>query len=577
MTLFTLARAGALLAVSCVAADTAFARSPAGSVDVYRLNLTVDSSLGRLDGRLVLQYRNVSTKPIASVQFRLDPNLSKGLSMEILAVEEPSGRTLRWSLKPLAFGTLNSDAGALEVTLPGPLPPGAETKLVMRFRGSGKNIGPDMLMLQDDPYPSLDAWYPKAMTPRDGSWSIDDDRLADYDVTLTLPAAFTVASTGRRAGDPTATGDHREWRLRATEVRGFTVFASRAWQRHARDGGRVALAVYLPSDAESYASRFLDTAADAIAFYEKEYGPYPATHLDIVGVGSMSDSAQGGSTDCNLIVVFLGTGLEQQYRFLIAHEVAHQYFSVRIGSPRDSIGWVPVGLGLMMDEHYAVARGFDADWGRRMRGNYIRAEQMHFDTTLSQSVQGPLKSPAPWSFGWNMALTHGKAYAVCAMLRDLMGPARFQDVVRTIIRQRSGGIVREADLITAAEAVMGQKLDWFVADWIDGRATFDYGIRSVVKSDDGWTVEVDRIGTGSFPAKVELTTEEGQVIVQRVDRTKPADVLRFKTSGKVRSVRLNPENVYPDLNPSDDVWPRAASGVSAAPSSPAPIPASPAS
>jgi len=111
--------------------------------------------------------------------------------------------------------------------------------------------------------------------------------------------------------------------------------------------------------------------------------------------------------------------------------------------------------------------------------------------------------------------------------------------------------------VAAAEAALGEKLDWFVADWIDGRATFDYSIREVTKSDDGWTVEVVRVGTGSFPVKVELTTLEGQRIVQRLDRTKPVSLLRFKADGRLESVRLDPDGACPDLDQANGIWPRA--------------------
>jgi hypothetical protein len=60
-----------------------------------------------------------------------------------------------------------------------------------------------------------------------------------------------------------------------------------------------------------------------------------------------------------MITIFLGKRLEAQYRQLIAHEVAHQYWGVAIGLPRQSIGWVPIGLGLMMDEHYAATIRID--------------------------------------------------------------------------------------------------------------------------------------------------------------------------------------------------------------------------
>lgn len=534
------------------------ATSQASAVDSYRMELVVDPARGRLEGTMQLRYRNVSAEPLPVVRLRLDSNLEARQSMEIVRVEEPGKGPLQWSFKPLAFATWSSDKGALEITLARPLAPSDDTMLVIQFRGAGNHINPDMVMLQDDPYHSLDAWYPKAMTPRDGGWSIDDDRLADYDVTVKLPAEYMVASTGTRLSEPVVADGQGQWSLQAHQIRGFSIFGSSRRQRHTRQAGRVGLAVYLPEEAESYAPKMLDTAADAIAFYEKEYGPYPADHLDIICPGSLSDRAHGGSTACNLIMVFLGGALEQNYRFLIAHEVAHQYFSVRVGSPRDSIGWVPVGLGMMMDEHYAVARGLNANYGRDiMRNYYFRAEQMGFDTTLSQSVQTPLRSPQPWSFGWNMSLAHGKAYAVCAMLRDLLGPEKFQDVIRTLIRERSGRLISEADLVAACEAALGEKLDWFAADWIDGRATFDYAIQSVRASDGGWNVEVARTGTAAFPALVQLMTEDGRTLRQRVDRTRAADTLHFNVAGAVKSVRLDPDGIYPDLNSADNVWPRA--------------------
>jgi hypothetical protein len=66
-----------------------------------------------------------------------------------------------------------------------------------------------------------------------------------------------------------------------------------------------------------------------------------------------------------------------------------------------------------------------------------------------------------------------------------------------------------------------------------------------------------RNGTGSFPAKVALVTEEGETVVRRVDRTKPRDVLHFPAGGQMKTVRLDPEDRYPDLAPADNVWPRA--------------------
>ena len=210
---------------------------------------------------------------------------------------------------------------------------------------------------------------------------------------------------------------------------------------------------------------------------------------------------------------------------------------------------------MTMDEHYAQARGLDATFGRKiMREFYFMSERMGFDTTLSQPVEPAMQSPPPWSFGWNMGLAHGKAYAVCAMLRDQFGAARYQAVIRKLIAERSGTLIQQADLIAACEAALGERLDWFVADWIDGRAKFDYAITSVEKTATGCDVEVAQIGTGRFPVLVEATTANGETLRQRVDRTKSSDTLHFKTVGVLKTVRLDPDRIYPDLNETNNVW-----------------------
>jgi len=527
------------------------------AIDQYQMELMVMPADSRVDGKMMFHWWNDSGQARPAVRLRLDPNLGTKQSIEIDSVMDAEGNSLRWHYEPLKFANFSSDKGAVEIELAEPARPQEETVLAIGFHNRWSHFDPELLVLQDDPYQSLDGWYPKAMCFGKDGWSIDDDRLADYDVTLKLPSGYMVASTGETAGD--AMNDAgRDVHLKSKGTRGFTIYASGKWQRHQKKAGEVELSIFLPAEAASWADRVLDATADSIAFYEAEYAPFPTKHLDIVCPGKLGDPAHGSSASYNVITIFLGGRLDEQYRFMVAHEVAHQYFGAQVGLARNSIGWVPTGLGLMMDEHYASARGLDATFGRKiMRDFYFRAEQMGFDTTLSQSVEVPMRSPAPWSFGWNMSLAHGKSYAVCAMLRDLLGPEMFQNVVKQLIKEYSGALIRDEDLVKACELALGEKLDWFVNDWIDGRSTLDYEIGGATQADDGWDVTVRRVGSGSFPVLVELENDRGEKLRQRMDRTKDLATLHFKTMGTLRSVKIDPDDVYPDLNASNNTWPRS--------------------
>jgi len=339
-------------ASSTPAEDRINSAPSAKTADEYWMDLTLDPAQGRMDGEMRLRYRNNSTNPIPAVRLRLDPNLDKKQTLEIAAVTDLRGVDLPWSYRGLKFAGWASEKGAMEVVLPTPLAPGGQTVVSIRFHGVGSYVSTNMIVLQDDPYHSLDGWYPKAMTPRGDGWSIDDDRLSDYEVGVKLPVHIAVASTGRRVGEAKRDGQ-TELRLKAERVRGFAIYGSPRWQRHVRRVGQVDLGICVPAEAEFWVERLLDATADSIDFYEKEYGPFPTRHLDITCPGTFSERTHGSSAACNMITIFLGGQFEKQYRFLVAHEVAHQYFGAQIGFPRADIHWIPVGLAMTMDEHYA--------------------------------------------------------------------------------------------------------------------------------------------------------------------------------------------------------------------------------
>jgi len=523
--------------------------------DSYQLELNLDVDKGQLDGQMWLSYRNSGLEQLNEIRLRLDENFHDSTS--ILSVHDANGSNLEWNYLPFKFAKDQSEKGHMRVTLPKPLKSGDSMELRINFKVDGKNfITEEITVLQDDPFQSFDAWYPKAMTNKAGKWSFNDDRPSNYDVTIEVPVGHTIASTGKLIEERAVGNGRRILHLKADRVRGFTIYGSSHWKKYSRNAEGIELNLYLPDEAKGWVKPMLDATADVIAFCRKEYGDFPTRNLDIVGIGSLTDKAHGASAACNIIGIFLSNKLEEQYHWLIAHEVPHQYFGSSIGLHADSVGWTVIGLAMVMERHYMVERGPKGPKRPIGQWAYFEAEKRSYDTTLSQPLEGLLTAEAPWSFGWNMALRHGKAYAVCSMLEDLLGQEKFKAVMRKIISERADTLFSGSDLISYCEKALGESLDWFAADWVNGNATLDYAISDVKQKDKGWEVTITSIGTARLPVTVEVETKTGEKVRHRVDKRKEINRLHFATDDELKSVVIDPDTVYPDLDRSNNHWPK---------------------
>ena len=523
--------------------------------DAYRFDLSLDTDAGELRGKAWLDYANDSSQALDEIQLRLDINFSFSDSMKITSVRGHDGKELRWRYVPIDYGHLSSKKGRIAVTLAEALGVGHTTRLEIGYVFACKPaLTMVMTLLQDDPFPSLDAWYPKAMSFRDGTWSCDDDRPADYDIEIDIPDTLILASTGTLTDQQPGTEGRTRIRLHADYVRGFSLYGDQLWTVYRRDAGNVALRCLATQKQKIWAARFLDATADAIDYYQAEYAVYPGEHLDFVC--PTMRAGHGSFAACNVIGLFMGGRLEDQYRWLVAHEVAHQYFGNLVNQRRDEVNWVLIGLGMVMDRHYLLDRDLDAGIHRRILDFYRMAKKQGRNTSLSQKVRDLNSSGRPWSMQWNLALSHAKGFAVCSLLEDLLGRHRFKEIIKKIIKEHAGGIVTAAHLMMYCEEGYGADLSWFSDDWISGDATLDYAVTDVRKTEDGWAVEVTQQGTAAFPVLVQANTQSGAELRQRVSRHQKVNVLRFHTDEMLASVTVDPDNKYPHLDLSDNDWPR---------------------
>lgn len=525
--------------------------------DYYRFDLRLDPGKGCLEGSVYAVYVNRCSEILSEVRFRLDQNLSNAGGISIAGIRDAqTGEDLKWDFGPLSYAGKHSEEGVLIIQLARPIPRGVSAGLFITYAYNDKEmLRSELSTLQDDPYDSLDAWYPKAMSFNGTDWSIDDDRLADYDLAIDLPADMLLASSGKVVDEGEIGVGQKRIRIQAERIRGFTIYASNQFIEKTLTSGDIEISLYYYEHLTQFADKFLEAAADAIEFMEKRFAPFPTKHFTIY-----CDKQGGGAfTSCNLIGLKLegsDAWIENLYRWLIAHEVAHQYVGSLITEPRDTVKWLTAGLGLVMDNQYLSDRGFNHPMFDWLLDLYPQVKKMGYDTTLTQSVSDLYTDEdLRWTKMWNLALQHGKAFAVCMMLADLVGKERFLNIIGKIIKEKSGGTLYYPELIQSCEDVYGNSLSWFVDDWIEGDATLDYAIAGIRKGGAGWEVEINQIGSAAFPVVVEAETVSGKKLRRKVDRNLKTNLLLFETEEDLESVIIDPVGYCQDLDRGNNKWP----------------------
>jgi len=522
--------------------------------DTYRLKVDIDPNKNRLIGQMHLKYKNSDIASLSEVRMRLDLNLTRPNSMKIVSVHDISGKELRWCYMPFKFAKSKADNAQVSITLPEGLRHDDEIELTISFQVKGKFIG-KKIYLPDDPFHSFDAWYPKAMTKKGTKWSINDDRPSTYDVTVEVPLSYTIATSGKILEENTTNDAPKKLKILAKNIRGFSIYGSTSWKKYRRFVKKKEFNVFIDDSEKKWVEPILDAAEDAVSFFSKKYGKLPTSQLSIICFSDKTGQAHGSFAACNIIGIWLSKNLKSQYQWLIAHEVAHQYFGSMVGSYRDEIAWAPIGLGMIIDQHYARDRGLDSSTVlKTIRWYYLEAHRRGYNTSLSQPIQSLMVSKPPWSYGWNMALTHSKGYAVCSMLEDLLGKEKFHQVIKKLLAEKAGSLLSGTDLLEYCKLSYGESLDWFISDWINGSSHIDYVVSSVEKIDRGWLITIDSLGSARFPVTVEIETKKGNKLLKRVEKEKKKNKIFLSNKHEPKTVTIDPKGLYPDINRANNSW-----------------------
>jgi len=551
-------------------------RSHADDVADYTLRARLDPEKHTLHGEGTIRFRNASSGAVHELWLHLYLNAFKNerstFLREPVAGFRGSAPLADWGTIDLTTLSLRGDAGDsasgtdLLPTLDRPSAAdtgegaGDETDVKValpREVRSGETITLDVAW--DDKLPSIvertgyagsfhfvGQWFPKlARLEPDGTWAhFPFHHLAEfyadfgtYDVTLDVPASFTIGATGPLVESRRDGGRLVERHVQA-DVHDFAWTAWDGFRTREERVGDVRVRVLFPEGYEADALRELDAVRFALPYFARRYGPYPYAELTVVHPPEAASEA-GGMEYPTLITTggaWHGTPFSKLIELVTVHELGHQYFYGLLAS--NEVLWPFLDEGI---NSYAEADVLRAMFGA---GSAVSGLGLTVSDSAIQAVFGnaaehddPIAQPA-YAFetgGRYSSLVYERTGAVLETLRRVYGQAGMDRAMSEYTRAFRFEHPGPEDLIACfaqgmgGEAAAMLRRALFEKAWVDyavvevashphtaPRGLFDRdGRRETVAAapakggDYEGSVLVERRGTLSFPVEIELVLEDG--------------------------------------------------------------------
>ncbi len=431
-------------------------------------------------------------------------------------------------------------------------------------------------------------WHPLPSPPVEDDYLPQVTLAQEYELRLTVPQGWEAALPG--TVEQMNDGEKSVYKAGFdTPVRSVSLFLAPV-DRLTRVSleGRELVVDLVAQPGHEAGLRALGTYVwEIMEYFAERYGQYPFQRLLLVehptdrGIAFAADG-----------VVFMpswlfrrsdltarGT-LDRLGQFVLAHELAHQWWGVGVGADLDEENWLSEGFA-----HYAAVRWFEDRYGAE-GGNLFQPQRPGLGEALLESALGyfnlrehmvELPYLSTVFMGFDEAIVqrtseveylqassvrlYEKGALVLRALGHLVGEEVLDEALRQAHERYRGDWLTVDAFHDLAEQVSGEDLSSFFEDWVWGDAQADYSVQGMDRrSENGLhqtSVHVQRTGSGFLPVTVEVhgpDEERKQRIWEPGGEDK--ETMVFRTDFPVRRVVVDPKHRVPDVDRLNNHFPR---------------------
>ena len=499
----------------------------------------------------------------------------------------------------------------MKVYLPQPLKAeGGKIKLNIAFSFTSPDYGSDrmgVLETKNGKLFTVAQWYPRMCVYDDlsgwntlpylgaGEFYLE---YGDFNIDITAPADHIVVCSGELLNPSDVYTPLQEKRWAAAEKSDETVFIRSAdevnspnsrpsattltWKfriENARDAAWASSSAFildaarinLPSGEKSMAisaypiesvgykawGRSTEYTKYSIEHYSKKWLEYPySTAINVAGiVGGME---YPGVSFCSYKATEAGLwGVTD-------HEFGHIWFPMIVGSNERLYAWMDEGFNSFINE-LSTMEFNEGEYYRGPSNMHRQAQRLAQFETFMGEMEPMISAPdnlREMSLG---ILGYQKPAEVLMMLRNsVLGAERFDEAFKEYVHRWAYKHPGPDDFFRTMENVSGEDLGWFWRSWILNNWKLDQAVTGVSYKKNFDKIYKAKITIKNMekipmPVEIEITTASGLKIMKNL----PVEVWKrnvewsfmVDVSEEIKSVVIDPDKKYPDINSSNNVWP----------------------
>jgi hypothetical protein len=449
------------------------------------------SSLARIDGVLKLHFINDTGTTLTELPFRLNANLRQyDEGRTVIDDITVDGNAVVPQAPPLYSVPPNrgvatpavADADLILALIPlHSLAPGESVDVSMRFTTWVPVAPPDGTGLfqyhPDTGAWTLGHWYPvlAGYDPNSGweteppaAWSdITFANVALYDVTLRAPEQLTIITPGIESSTEVRGGQALH-RFVSGPARDFPIVADPTLVVTSAVQQGTTVTVYAPSGGDGGADQILTWTTQALAIYADMFGPYPYTTLDVVAVPGVLGYEFPEMIWLGQEFVADPEGSASRpgaTEFLVAHEVAHQWWYGLVGSNPHRYAYLDEGLA-----EYSAVLYFERQYGvaaaQRQLGEGLTLRYASMLVTSGDAVVDQPTASFPDMVTYYTTV-YRKAGLGFAAIREHIGDDSFFTALRSYVSDNRFGVTTPVDLRRALNDSSGKPIDELWHLWLE--------------------------------------------------------------------------------------------------------------